>query len=175
MDVMNYLKHKNNQRFIKATALVAAFLLAASIIPSFASTTSTVTATPTLQDVQVSLNNCPKRVSNYNVAVPFGDSPWNIPACNIPVYNNSDAQAKDYGSRIFNYGNAWTASSSYFTPERILAQKGQFDTHFGLGQPGTDYSTPIYHTNSITNPNRKFIMICDTWNCLTSNLEKNNC
>ncbi len=115
---------------------------------------------------------CGGRVANYTYKVPFGNSPWNTPTCNLAPYRNSSAEGAAWGKRLFDYGTAWNASSEYWQA-RIADQKGHFMTQFGLAGDENDYGAPIYHANAST-PKRQF-MLCNVETCYPSNLDRNNC
>ncbi|MCA9347998.1 hypothetical protein KC867_01155 [Candidatus Saccharibacteria bacterium] len=117
-------------------------------------------------------SDCGQRLKNYNYKVPFGTSPWNVPACNLPLYNNSGEWAKEFGRRFYEYGSAWNAQSETWQA-KIAEQKGKFVAQFGLAGDAKDYSTPIYYANKDT-PRRQ-IMICSDSNCLPSNLDTHKC
>ncbi|MEI6481580.1 MAG: Ig-like domain-containing protein [Candidatus Saccharibacteria bacterium] len=129
---------------------------------------------------------CGANVAPYTYKVPFGDSPWNIPACNLPVLANDQATAVNYGKRLYNYAQAWNASSPYWQGDAkdgnvftymgktgIAAQKGKVMTQFGLAGDANDFSTPIYYANASTA--KRQIKICNDANCNPSNLDKNQC
>jgi hypothetical protein len=153
-------------RIALTISMISAFL---AILPSFADTP----VAPT----QVQTSTCGARVSNYNYRVPFEGSPWNTPICDVVPFNNDINQGKDYGSRIFQYGNTWNAGGDYWTADKIPAQKGKFMTQFGLNGDANDYSTPIYHiTPEIkAKGNLKQFKICNAVSCLPSNLDDKNC
>ncbi len=140
-----------------------------------------------------STSTCGATVSGYTYRVPFGDSAWNIPTCNMPLFANDTATAQGFGKLMYNYGQIWNASSCYFqgdcpdgkvykdytgTKKGIEAQKGRFMTQFGLAGPEADYSQPVYHfsaaTLDITKENKQ-IIICGATTCLPSNLDRADC
>ena len=118
------------------------------------------------------VTSCGARVSNYTYKVPFANSPWNTPTCDLPVYGNSQTAAAEWGKKLFNYAQAWNASSADFQ-KTVPQQKGRFMTQFGLAGDQNDYSTPIYHANASTP--RKKIRMCDAATCYPSNLDRANC
>ena len=154
----NYVvTHKAPVLLFVAFAVVGAIV----IVSSFAETTTTNTA-----------SDCGKRVANYTYRVPFGDSPWNTPACNLAPYGNNEATGKEWGKKLFEYGQAWNASSDYWQ-QRIGQQKGNFMTQFGLNGDANDYGTPIYYANASTG--RKQVKLCSDEACYRSNLDTQKC
>lgn len=119
-----------------------------------------------------SKTSCGANVANYSYKVPYADSPWNIPACNLALYNNSASEAANWGKILFNYGNAWNASNEYWQT-RIPQQKGNLEVNFGLAGDNNDYSTPMYKAANATTTIE--VKICNAETCLPSNLEKANC
>jgi hypothetical protein len=164
--LVNYRHFSNFIRIVLALALV---VVALATFPSFADTP--------VAPKQAQTSTCGARVSNYNYRVPFEGSPWNTPICDVVPFNNDINQGKDYGSRIFQYGNTWNAGGDYWTADKIPAQKGKFMTQFGLNGDANDYSTPIYHiTPEIkAKGNLKQFKICNAVSCLPSNLDDKNC
>lgn len=126
---------------------------------------------------QVQSATCGARVANYNYRVPFEGSPWNTPICDVVPYNNDINQGKDYGSRLYEYGQAWNAGGDYWTADKIPAQKGKFMTQFGLNGDANDYSTPIYHITPELKAKGtvKRFKICNADSCLPSNLDQITC
>lgn len=130
-------------------------------------------ASPGPQSLPLGANsNCGATVQNYTYQVPFGESPWNVAACGLPVFANDQSVAREFGRRLYGYATAWNADSQYWQ-DRISSQKGKFMTQFGFAGDQNDYSTPIYYATAATP--RKKIKVCNAESCLPSNLDRANC
>ena len=157
-------KFRHLKQIIRIILALSLLVVALATIPSFADTpvTSKQAQTPT----------CGARVANYNYKVPFEGTPWNTPICDVVPFNNDAALGKEYGNRLFEYGNTWNADKTYWTAEKIPAQKGKFMTQFGLNGDQNDYSTPIYHITPEIKAKgivKKF-KICNAVSCWPSTL-----
>jgi len=154
-------------RLVAAEVVIGALAIGFIIFYTRAATTVTTSPTPTSSVAQ-----CGKTVANYSYKVPFGDSPWNTPVCNLPLFAKDKAVAENFGKRFYEYATAWNASSQYWQ-DRVPEQKGKIMTQFGLAGDEQDYSTPIYHANAST-PKRQFKM-CNADSCYPSNLDSAAC
>jgi hypothetical protein len=172
----SYNKHLRVRLMAFSSVLAVMLLLASMHLSSYANTTQnaqvdTLSLVKTQQNFSsVKEANCGNRIKNYSVLVPYGNSPWNTPACNISLFNNDSNLALEYGNRMFNYGSAWDAS---WSSEQRAVNKSKFQTQFGLAGDDKDYSTPIYYSSQATRTIK--IKTCDQENCLPSNLDKSNC
>lgn len=153
-------------RFVLSIVMLA---LIATVLPSFAA--DPPVAAPSVLD---EIENCGQRVENYPIKVPFGDSPWNIPTCDLKPYNGDINQGREYGQRIYNFGKAWSLHGTNDEQADIEAQRGKFGVSFGLRGDISDYGLPIYHINGNSAKKMK-IKICNSNMCFPSNLDKPNC
>lgn len=117
--------------------------------------------TPTVLTPQnASSPTCGARVTNYSYRVPFGNAPWNIPACNMPKFS----QSADYVSRLINYGNQNDGTAAAATA------RGKFQIGFGLGDIKTVFSRAVY-TADEANGKTIQVRVCGNPNCVPSDLD----
>lgn len=117
--------------------------------------------TPTVLTPQnASSPSCGARVTNYSYKVPFGNAPWNVPACSLPKFS----QSADYVSRLFNYGNQNDGSAA------ALGNRGKFNIGFGFGDLKTVFSRAVY-TADEANGKTIQVRVCGNSGCNPSNLD----
>jgi hypothetical protein len=103
---------------------------------------------------------CGARKANYTYKVPFGNAPWNVPACNLPKFS----QSADYVSRLWNY-----AKPNDGSPQAV-ADRGNFNVGFGLGDLKTTFSRAVYTKDEAEGKTIK-IRVCGSSHCIPSNLD----
>lgn len=124
-------------------------------------TLSRAATTPTVLTPQnASSASCGARVANYNYKTPFGNAPWNVPACNLAKFS----QSADYVSRLYNYGNQNDGSAAG------LSTRGRFQIGFGLGDLKTVFSRAVY-TADEANGKTIQVRVCGASHCVPSDLD----
>ncbi|MFO0955612.1 MAG: hypothetical protein U0526_03720 [Candidatus Saccharibacteria bacterium] len=122
---------------------------------------SRAATSPTILTPQTASSpSCGARVTNYSYRVPFGNAPWNVPACNMPKFS----QSADYVSRLYNYGNQNDGSAAGLT------SRGKFQIGFGLGELKTVFSRAIYTADEAAGKTIQ-VRVCGNPNCVPSNLD----
>lgn len=121
---------------------------------------STQAAPIVLTPVSGRTSTCGATVTNYSYKVPFGNAPWNIPACKLPVFSQSD----DYVSRLFNHAipNSGT--------ELQMSRRGYFTFGFGFGDAKSSFSKAVYTKDEAGGKTIK-VRVCGSSHCNPSNLD----
>ncbi len=146
--IPNLLKRPWSFVLILVIALIGAWV----VIASQAATTLTPTTGSTA--------TCGAVMKNYTYKVPFGNAPWNIPACKLPVFS----QSADYVSRLYNHAMPNDGSTTG------LSRRGNFNIGFGFGDTKDLFAHAVYSASEANGKTTK-IRVCGNPHCNPSNFD----